>query len=68
MSATNAPAVATAAKLTVADYLDGQLAMFARRCTPEERAEIRWWRDRLAHLAKQAPRAEPVPASSSTAA
>jgi hypothetical protein len=60
MSASNAPAATTPAKLSVAEFIDGQLAMFQRRLGPEERAEIRWWRDRIAHLAKQAPKAEPI--------
>lgn len=57
---TSPTAPAAPAKLTVADFLDGQLAFLQRRATPEERAQIRWWRERVPLLAKQEPKAEPI--------
>lgn len=59
-TATPHAAPAAPAKLRVVDFLDGQLAFLQRRATPEERALIRWWRDRLPQLAKQEPKAEPI--------
>jgi hypothetical protein len=50
------------AKFSVAEFIDSQLGMLQRRATPEERAQIRWFRDRVAILAKQQPAAEPVSA------
>lgn len=62
MSTNASPAApaAPAKQLSVADFLDGQLAFLQRRATPEERALIRWWRERVPLLAKQEPKAEPI--------
>lgn len=50
------------ASLNVADFIDGQLGMLSRRMNPEERARVRWYRDRIAQLKKQEPAAFPVAA------
>lgn len=56
----NSAATTPAPALNVAEFVDGQLAFLQRRASPEERAKIRWWRERVGLLAKQEPRAEPV--------
>ena len=49
-------------ELNVADFIDGQLGMLSRRMNHEERARVRWYRDRIALLKKQEPAAFPLPA------
>jgi len=54
-------------EFSVAEFIDGQLGMLTRRMKPEERAKVRWWRDRIAILAKQEPGDEPIPGDSKAA-
>lgn len=45
---------------SISEFIDGQLGMLSRRMTPEERAQVKWWRERISILAKQEPAAEPI--------
>lgn len=56
-----ASAETTPAVPSVEAFLDDMLVMRQRRGTPEERANIKWWRERVALLAKQQPATEPLP-------
>lgn len=43
---------------SISDFLNGQLGMLSRRMSPEERARVRWYRERIALLEKQEPGAD----------
>ena len=50
-------------EINIPEFIDGQLGMLSRRMKPEQRATVRWYRDRIAILAKQAPQSQPVPST-----
>lgn len=49
-------------EISIPEFIDGQLGMLSRRMKPEQRAKVRWYRDRIAILAKQEPGSAPVTA------
>ena len=57
----NTATTQSAEEFDVAEFIDGQLGMMSRRLSPEGRARIRWFRDRIKLLAKQQPGMAPVP-------
>ena len=61
-----ASAETTPAVPSVESFLDDMLVMRQRRSSPEERLNIKWWRERVALLAKQQPGTAPLPADGET--